>query len=118
MPPATSTTPASANTCSPALRQERQVAGHEVRRHQPAVHREAAEVGDRDGVDVAVADLGDRAEAERDLARQHRQQVGDGDRDEEDGRGTRAPRRPQPSSTISAPSGSTTSLSRSSGSTP
>jgi hypothetical protein len=35
-------------------------------------------------VHVAVADLGHRARAQRDLARDHGQQVGDGGRHEED----------------------------------
>ncbi len=106
--------PASRKTCSPAVRQERQVAGDEVRRHEPAVHREAAEVRDRDLVDVAVADPGDGAEPQRGLAGEHRRA----------GR-SRRPRRGRPSRysrtagslsprpDLGVAAGATTSLSRS-----
>ena len=52
--------------------------------HQPAEHRQPAEVRDRHGVHVAVADLGDRAGAQRDLAGDDAEQVGDHGGDQED----------------------------------
>ena len=48
--------------------EERQLPGHDVRRDQPAEHRQPAEVRDRLGVHVAVAHLGHRPGAQRDLA--------------------------------------------------
>ena len=66
--------------------EERQLPGHEVRRHEAAQHRQPAEVGDRLVVHVAVAHLGDRAGADRDLAGHDREQVGDrgGHQEDED----------------------------------
>ena len=84
--PAISTIPASRNTNGELRREERQLAGHEVRRHEAAQHREPAEVGDRLVVHVAVADLRDRAGADRDLPGHDREQVGDrrGHQEDED----------------------------------
>ena len=108
MPPATSTTPASEKPAA-RPRQERQVAGHDVRRDEAAEQRQAAEVGDRFRVDVAVAHPGHRAGAQRDLAGEDREQVGDRRGDEED-REVLAHAAPQSSSVRVAPSGSSTSL--------
>ena len=84
--PAISTIPASRKTQRRAGGEERQLTGDEVRRHEAAQHRQPAEVGDRLVVHVAVADLGDRAGAERDLAGHDREQVGDrgGHQEDED----------------------------------
>ena len=90
----------------------------EVRRAEPAEHRDAAEVRDRHGVHVAVADPGDGAGAQRDLAGHHAEQVGDHGGDQEDGEVLAHGRPAQPSSMISTPSGATTSLSRSSETAP
>ena len=67
-----------------AARQERQLLRHEVRRHQPAEHRQPTEVRDRLRVHVAVADLGHGAGAQRDLAGDDGQEIGDRGGDEED----------------------------------
>ena len=64
--------------------EEGQLARHAVRRHEPAEHRQPAEVGDRLGVDVAVPDLRDRPGPERDLPGDHREEVGHRGRDQED----------------------------------
>ena len=64
--------------------EEGQLAGDEVRRGQAAQHREAAEVGDRLRVHVAVADRGDGAGAQRDLPGDDGEQVGHRQGDQED----------------------------------
>ena len=95
--PAISTMPGVAEDERPAGGEERQLAGHEVRRHEAAQHRQPAEVGDRLGVHVAVADLGHRAGAQRDLAGDDREQVGDRRGHQEDEEVLPHQRRPRPS---------------------
>ena len=67
-----------------AGREERQLAGHQVRRDQAAQHGQPAQVRDRLGVHVPVAHPRDRAGAERDLARDDGQEIGDRGGDQED----------------------------------
>ena len=99
MAPAMITMPASRKTKGALRRQERQLARDEVRRHEATEHGQATEVRDRLCVHVAVADGGDRAGPQRDLAGDHRQQVGDRGGDQED-EGVLTHGRPRPCSAL------------------
>ena len=94
----------------PAGGEERQLAGHDVRRDQAAEHGQPTEVRDRLGVHVAVADRRHRPGAQRDLARDDGEQVGHRGGDQED-EGVLPHGAAQPSSVSAAPSGSSTALS-------
>ena len=67
-----------------AEREERELLGNRVARRKTPEHRHSPEVGDRDRVDVAVADLGNRSCPQSDLPRDHPEQVGDDRGGEED----------------------------------
>ena len=67
-----------------AAREERQLPADEVGRSQSTEHGDATEIGNGLGVHVAVADLRDSAGPQSDLARDHRQEVGDRAGDQED----------------------------------